>query len=75
MYCDNCVQLLDQLNPTFLITWKRHQALVANPADPTTEFFVGFSDFRFPNLPENHLPGSDDTSDYPYHKESAAKDF
>lgn len=110
MYGDNCVQLLDQLNPTFLMTWKgtrlkdeenyhnhdytemafvlsghgryriddvyydvgegdlillnvgqRHQALVVNPADPTTEFFVGFSDFRFPNLPENHLPGSGET--------------
>lgn len=110
MYYSNYEQLLDQLNPTFLFTWKgtrikdeenyhshdfaemafvlsghgryriddicydvgegdlillnagqKHQALVVNPADPTTEFFVGFSNIRFPELPENHLPGNTET--------------
>lgn len=34
----------------------RHQALVSAPANPTTEFFVGFSDVQFPNDCANHLP-------------------
>lgn len=98
-------QILDQLNPTFLFTWKgtrlmdedkyhshdfvemafvlsghgkykineryydvfegdiiilnpgqKHQALFLDAANPTTEFFVGFSDVRFPGLPENYIP-------------------
>lgn len=110
MCCDNYEQLLDQLNPTFLFTWKgtrltdeenyhshdfvemafvlsghgryriddvcydvsegdfillnagqKHQALVSDLSNPSTEFFVGFSDIRFPNLPENHLPMVSDT--------------
>ena len=110
MCYNNCEQLLDQLNPTFLFTCKgtrlkdeedyhshdfiemafvlsghggyriddicydvvegdlillnagqRHQALAINPDDPTTEFFVAFSDIRFPGLPENHLPKETDS--------------
>lgn len=105
MCCDNREQLLDQLNPTFLFTWKgtrlkdeeryhshdfiemafilsghgkykiadrlydvsegdiiilnpgqKHQALCTDPANPTTEFFVGLCDVRFPDFPENYLP-------------------
>lgn len=105
MCCNNYEQLLDQLNPTFLFTWKgtrtkdeanyhshdhielafvlsghgkyriddklyevsegdfivlnpgqKHQALFIDAINPTTEFFVGLSDVRFPKLPENHLP-------------------
>lgn len=35
---------------------RKHQALVIDPANPTTEFFVGFSDVCFPELPANQLP-------------------
>lgn len=105
MCCDNREQLLDQLNPTFLFTWKgtrlkdeelyhshdfiemafilsghgkykiadrlydvsegdiiilnpgqKHQALCTDPANPTTEFFVGLCDVRFGDFPENYLP-------------------
>lgn len=35
---------------------QRHQALVVDPVNPTTEFFVGFSDVVFPEMPENQLP-------------------
>lgn len=100
MCCDNREQLLDQLNPTFLFTWKgtrlkdearyhshdfiemafilsghgkykiadrlydvsegdiiilnpgqKHQALCTDPANPTTEFFVGLCDVRFSGFP------------------------
>lgn len=105
MCFENKEKLLDELNPTFLFTWKgtrmrdetnyhshdhvelalvfsgegryriddvcydvtegdliilnpglKHQALVCAPDNPTTEFFVGFSDVQFPGLPANHLP-------------------
>lgn len=105
MYTDHAEYFLDQLNPTFLFTWKgtrftnednyhshdfiemafvlsghgnyriddriyevsegdlivinagqKHQALVCDTSNPTTEFFVGFSDIQFPGLPGNHLP-------------------
>ena len=37
---------------------QKHQALVTDLTNPATEFFVGFSDIQFPNLPKNFLPCS-----------------
>ena len=34
---------------------QKHQALCTDPANPTTEFFVGLCDVRFPDFPENYL--------------------
>lgn len=38
-----------------------HQALVADAASPTTEFFVGASDIQFRDLPRNTLPLPDES--------------
>lgn len=104
--CDvNSEKLIEELNPTFLFTWKgrrtqdekmyhshdhleiafmmsgsgsykiddnvydveegdliilnagvRHQGLVKDASNSLTEFFVGASDIRFQNLPENTMP-------------------
>ncbi len=34
----------------------RHQAIRSDAAHPTTEFFVGFTDFQFTGLPQNQFP-------------------
>lgn len=38
----------------------KHQALVSNPVNPTTEVFIGFCDIELPGLPANHFPLPDD---------------
>ncbi len=35
---------------------RKHQALLSNPENPTTEFFVGFTDVKFAGLAPNELP-------------------
>lgn len=39
----------------------RHQAVLSDATHPTTEFFVGFCDFQFIGLPENHFPLQEDS--------------
>lgn len=33
----------------------RHHAVVTNSKDPTVEFYVGFTDYHFKDMPKNHL--------------------
>jgi AraC-like DNA-binding protein len=33
----------------------KHQNIVVNPKEPTVEFFAGFTDFRFKNMPPNSI--------------------
>lgn len=33
----------------------RHHAIVTDPKDPTIEFYAGFTDYHFKDMPKNHL--------------------
>jgi len=33
----------------------KHQNIVVNPKEPTVEFFAGFTDFHFKNMPPNSI--------------------
>lgn len=35
---------------------EKHQSLAADPENPATEFFVGFTDFKFGNCDKNYIP-------------------
>lgn len=38
---------------------EKHQALFSNPENPTTEFFVGFTDVKFGSYEKNFIPSPD----------------
>ena len=33
----------------------RHHAIVTNPKEPTVEFYVGFTDYHFKDMPKDHI--------------------
>ena len=48
-----------------------HQHLLADPKNPTVEFFTGFSDFHFKNMPKNSIILPD--GEYVLHTSSETK--